>query len=100
MWNRNTGCTLSAFLFEKVLCRWGAVTKIMTNNGAAFVAALNWLEQCFGIRHIQISAYNSWANGIIKQQHHTIRESIVKACEGNISSGPQLCPTHSGLIKP
>jgi hypothetical protein len=54
-----TGCTLDAFLFEKVLCWWGAITEIMTNNGAAFIIALNWLEQHFGIQHIQISAYNS-----------------------------------------
>ena len=51
--------TLGTFLFEEVLCRWGAVAKIVTNNGAAFVAALDWLEQRFSIRHIQISAYNS-----------------------------------------
>ena len=36
--------TLSAFLFEEVLCCWGAVQEIVTNNGTAFVAALNWIE--------------------------------------------------------
>jgi hypothetical protein len=39
-----TGHTLGVFLFEEVLCRWRAVTEIVTNNGAAFVAALDWLE--------------------------------------------------------
>jgi len=87
-----TGRTLGAFLFEEVLCRWGAVEEIVTDNGTAFVAALDWLERRFSIWHIRISAYNSWANGIVKRQHYTIRESIVKACEGNISKWPSVTP--------
>jgi hypothetical protein len=87
-----TGRTLGAFLFEEVLCRWGAVAEIVTDNGAAFVAALDWLERRFGIRHIRISAYNSRANGIVERQHRTIRESIVKAYEGNISKWPSVVP--------
>ena len=58
----------------------------------AFVAALNWLEQRFGIQHIQILAYNSRANGIAERQHRTIQESIVKACEGTISKWPSVVP--------
>ena len=87
-----TGRTLGTFLFEEVLCRWGAVAEIVTDNGAAFVAALDWLERRFGIRHIRISAYNSRANGIVERQHRTIRESIVKACEGVISKWPSVAP--------
>ena len=87
-----TGRTLGTFLFEEVLCRWGAVAEIVTNNRAAFVAALDWLERRFGIQHIRILAYNSQANGIVERQHHTIRESIVKACEGTISKWPSVMP--------
>jgi len=87
-----TGRTLGAFLFEEVLCRWGAVEEIVTDNGTALVAALDWLERRFSIRHIRISAYNSRANGIVERQHRTIRESIVKACEGNISKWPSVTP--------
>jgi transposase InsO family protein len=87
-----TGRTLGAFLFEEILCRWGAVEEIVTDNGTAFVAALGWLEQRFGIRHIRISAYNSRANGIVERQHRTIRESIIKACEGNPSKWPKVAP--------
>ncbi len=84
--------TLAAFIFEDILCRWGAVEEIVTDNGTAFVAALNWLADRFGIRHIRISAYNSRANGIVECQHRTIRESIVKACEGNIAKWPAIAP--------
>jgi len=44
-----TGRTLGAFLFEEVLCHWGAVEEIVTDNGTAFVATLDWLTQHFGI---------------------------------------------------
>jgi len=36
--------TLGAFLFEEVLCHWGAVEEIMTDNRTAFVTTLGWLE--------------------------------------------------------
>ena len=87
-----TARMLAAFIFEDILCRWGAVEEIVTDNGAAFVAALDWLANRYGIRHIRISAYNSRANGIVERQHRTIRESIVKACEGNILKWPAVAP--------
>ena len=87
-----TRCTLSAFLFKEVLCWWGAVEEIITNNRTAYVTALNWLARRYGIQHIQISAYNSHANGIVEWQHCTICKSIVKACEGNISKWPTITP--------
>ena len=64
----------------------------MTDNGTAFVAALDLLAGRYGIKHIQISAYNSCANGIVERQHCTIRESIIKACKGNISKWPTVAP--------
>jgi hypothetical protein len=87
-----TARTLAAFVFEDILCRWGAVEEIVTDNGAAFVTALDWLADRYGIRHIWISAYNSRANGIVERQHRTIRESIVKACEGDILKWPAVAP--------
>ena len=87
-----TGHTLAAFIFKDILCRWGAVEEIITDNSKAFVAVLDDLADRYSIRHIRISAYNSCANGIVKQQHRTIRESIVKACEGNVSKWPSIAP--------
>jgi len=65
-----TGRMLGAFIFEEVLCRWGGVEEIITDNGMAFVVVLNWLQGRYGITHIHISAYNSHANGIVKQQRN------------------------------
>ena len=87
-----TGRTIGSFIFEEILCRWGAVEEIVTDNGTAYVAALDWLADKFGIRHIRISAYNSQANGIVERQHRTIRDSIFKACDGDDSRWPTVAP--------
>ena len=87
-----TGRTIGAFIFEEILCRWGAVEEIVTDNSTAYVAALDWLADRYGIRHIRISAYNSQANGIVEHQHRTIRDTILKACEGDYSRWPAFAP--------
>jgi len=90
MLRKETGLTLGAFLFEEILCRWGGIEEIVTDNGTPFVAALDWLAQKYHIRHIRISAYNSKANGIVERSHQTIRDSLIKACNGDISQWPTL----------
>jgi len=57
-----------------------------------YIAALDWLADRYGIRHIRISAYNSHANGVVERQHCTIRESLVKACDGDPSKWPMRAP--------
>ena len=78
-----TGQMIGTFIFEEILCRWGAVEKIVTDNGTTYITALDWLTDKYGIQHIHISAYNSQANGIINHQHRTICKSIFKACDSN-----------------
>jgi hypothetical protein len=87
-----TGWMLGAFIFEEILCCWGTVKEIVTDNGTAYVATLDWLASRYGINHIRISTYNSQANGIVKWQHYTIHESLVKTCEGNVSLWPVIMP--------
>ena len=40
------------------------------------------------IPQVKISPYNSKANGVVERGHFTIREAIVKACEGDIEKWP------------
>ena len=87
-----TSQMIRAFIFEEILCRWEAVEEIMTDNGTAYIAALDWLQDKYGIQHIHISAYNSQANSIIERQHHTICKSIIKACNGDNSSWLTVAP--------
>jgi hypothetical protein len=87
-----TGRTIGAFIFEEILCRWGAVEQIVTDNGTAYVAALDWLAERYGIHHIRISPYNSQANGVVEWQHRTVCESIFKACDSDDSRWPTVAP--------
>jgi len=38
-----TGRTLGQFIFEELLCQWGGLEEIVTDNGTLFVAALEWI---------------------------------------------------------
>jgi len=49
---------LGIFIFEEILCRWGRVAEIMTDNGPAFVVAAAYLSEKYSIHHIKISPYN------------------------------------------
>ena len=46
----------------------------------AFLKALAYLEKHYHIKHIQISGYNSWENGLIEQSHFNVWQAIVEAC--------------------
>ena len=67
-----------SFIFKDILCCWGAVSELVTDNGPAFVQALDVLMSWYGIHHIWISPYNSQANGVVEQHHYDVQEAIVK----------------------
>jgi hypothetical protein len=80
--------TIRASIFEEILCRCGALEEIVTDNGLAFVEALNWLAEQYGIHHIRISPYNSQVNGIVEHCQLDVREAIMKVCDGEERKWP------------
>ena len=50
----------------------------------------------YDIPQVQISAYNSKANGVVERSHAIIRESIVKACEESVNEWPRH--VHSAIF--
>ena len=74
--------SIAQWLFEDIICRWGCLREIITDNGGPFRAALKYLEKKYGITGITISAYNSQANGKIERPHWDIRQMLWKACGG------------------
>jgi hypothetical protein len=85
-----TGDMIATFIFEDLLCRWGALEEIVTDNGLPFVKALNILGKKYKIFNIRILVYNSHANGIVKRQHRPIHKLIVKAADGVESKWPLI----------
>ena len=76
---QENGRAIALWLYEDILCRWGGLRDIVTDNGGPFKSALAWIETKWGIRHITISPYNSQANGAIERPHWDIRQMLYKA---------------------
>ena len=79
--SKNTSA-IASFIFKDILCHWGAVSELVTDNGPAFVQALDVLVSQYGICHIWISPYNSQVNGVVEQRHYNVWEAIVKSTLG------------------
>ena len=83
--------TIAAFLYELV-CQWGAIEVIVTNNAPQYLQAVEHLAEKHHIKHIKISPYNSRAQGPIERQHFDVWEAIMKAAEGDKSKWPDVAP--------
>ena len=72
MLQHENSCTLGSFVFEDILCHWGAVEEIVTDSGPAFVQAVEYLLKQYHINHICISSYNSCVNGSVEWRHFDV----------------------------
>ncbi|KAJ7697908.1 hypothetical protein B0H17DRAFT_928040, partial [Mycena rosella] len=63
------GDAIADWIFQNVLCRWGTLVEIGTDNGPPFLKALMHFEKKYHNKHIHISGYNSHANGLIECPH-------------------------------
>ncbi|KAF7783144.1 hypothetical protein Agabi119p4_2520 [Agaricus bisporus var. burnettii] len=75
---------IGQWLFEDIICRWGCIVKVVTDNGAPFRKAVKWLEEKYGIRGVAISPYNSQANGTVERPHWDVRQMLFKATGGDV----------------
>lgn len=82
---RETGQTVGDWIYQEIICRWGALAEIVTDNGAVFVSAVERLSKKYKFNHIRISGYNSRANGLVERPHFDVRQSLFKAADGDQS---------------
>ena len=90
MLRKETAQSLGNWIFQDVLCRWGTLTEIVSDNGKPFVAALTYLERKYHIKHIRISGYNSRTNGIVERSHFDVRQAMYKAADGDQNKWSQV----------
>ncbi|ETW83218.1 hypothetical protein HETIRDRAFT_315669 [Heterobasidion irregulare TC 32-1] len=83
MLRRETSSALADWIFEDIMCRWGTLVEIVSDNGPAFVKALDQLAKKYHVRHIRISGYNSRANGIAERPHFDVRQALFKTVDGD-----------------
>ena len=92
MLRHETSAALADWIFEDILCRWGTLVEIVSDNGPAFVKALTHLAKKYHINHIRISGYNSRANGIVERPHFDVRQALFKAVDGDQSKWNRAAP--------
>jgi hypothetical protein len=80
---KENGQTIGDWIFEDLLCRWGSLREIVTDNGPPFIKALDYLAKRYKINHIRVSGYNHRANGLVEQTHFDVRQSLYKAADGD-----------------
>ena len=85
--------SIGNFVFQDLLCRWGGLSEIVTDNGPAFVKAVEYLAKRYTVNHVRISSYNSRANGLVERMHFVVRQSLFKVANGDASRWSQA--THS-----
>ena len=90
MLRKETAQALGDWIFQDIICRWGALVKIVSDNGKPFVVALGYIEKKYHIKHIRISGYNSRANGIVEQSHFDVRQVLFKAADGEQGKWSQV----------
>lgn len=81
--------TTARFFWEEIICRYGYISEVVTDNGAEVAGAFQNLLERYGIPQIKISPYNKHATGIVEQGHFAIRQAILKDCGQKISSWPE-----------
>jgi len=82
---KENGRSIRQWLFEDVICQWGSLVKIVTDNRVPFKKTLNWLEEKYGIKGLTISPYNSKANRVIEQLHWDVWQMLYKATNREVS---------------
>jgi hypothetical protein len=83
MLQKETMQTLGNWIFQDVLCCWGTLVKIVSDNGKLFVAMLGYLEKKYHIKHICISRYNLCMNSIVECLHFNVHQALFKAANSN-----------------
>jgi hypothetical protein len=87
---KETAQSIGDWIFQDILCRWGALVEIVSDNGRPFVAVLGYLKKKYHIKHIRISGYNSRTNGIVERSHFDVRQALYKAADGDQSRWAQV----------
>jgi len=75
---------IGQWLFKDIICRWGSLVKIVTNNGVPFKKAVTWLKEKYRIKEVTISSYNSQANSTVKRLQWDLRQMLYKATKGDV----------------
>jgi hypothetical protein len=90
MLRRKTYKTVREWIWQDIICRWGTLVEIITDNGPPIIKAVEYLATKYHLNHIQISGYNSRANSIVEHGHFDVQQALFKAADGDQSKWSQV----------
>ena len=74
--------TVAKFIYEEIICRYGAPKVIQSDQGTHFVnETIGLLTQKFQIRYSLSSPYHPQSNGLVERFNKTLCEGIAKVAE-------------------
>jgi hypothetical protein len=85
MLSKATSKNIAKFLFEDVMCRFGCVLQLTTDNGTEFDGVVQVLADEYNVPIVRAAPYHPEANGMIERSHRTWIGSLFIACQGNPS---------------
>ena len=91
MLRKESAKLLTTFILHNIIYNWGTLLEIITDNGAPFIKALDYLAKHYHLRHIRILGYNSHMNGIVERSHFDVQQALFS------QNGPQWPIQYSGL---
>ena len=80
MLTTKTSEKVADFIWQDIICCFGCVPWITTDNGTEFQGAVSVLAKQYRVHIVRISPYNPVANGMIERGHRTWINSIWKLC--------------------
>src|SRR5258707_14881075 len=79
---KETRQAIGNWIFQDILCRWGTLIEIVSDNGKPFIVVLSYMEQKYHMKHIRISGYNLHTNRIVERSHFDVQQALFKASDG------------------
>ncbi len=74
--------TVATFLYEEIICRFGAPRILQSDRGIHFINELiQRLTKRFKIKHSLSSSYHPQLNGLVERFNKTLCEGIAKLAE-------------------
>ena len=75
--------TIAKLLVERVICRHGVPTELLSNRGANFLSGLlKEMYMLLGIKKTNTTAYHPQTDGLVERFNHTLLDMLAKTTDG------------------
>ncbi len=77
--------SISNFLYQNIICRFGCFTHLHTDRGTEFVnEVVEKLTEKFRVKHYRSTPYRPQANGLVERFNKSLCDSLVKLVDESV----------------